>query len=68
MSERFLIKRVLSPCRRVYTADQSRRSAAIIPDVEGSVPEPALPVPDPADLYRSTESGKQSHEGLFQVM
>ncbi|XP_030582691.1 AP2-interacting clathrin-endocytosis protein isoform X2 [Archocentrus centrarchus] len=42
--------------RHVYTADQSMRSAAIIPDVEGSVPESALPVPDPADLYRSTES------------
>ncbi|KAL4000010.1 tripartite motif-containing protein 35 [Sarotherodon galilaeus] len=42
--------------RRVYTADQSMRSAPIIPDVEGSVPESTLPAPDKADLHRSTES------------
>ncbi|XP_004552946.2 BTB/POZ domain-containing protein 8 isoform X1 [Maylandia zebra] len=42
--------------RRVYTADQSMRSAPIIPDVEGSVPESTLPAPDTADLHRSTES------------
>ncbi|TMS20811.1 BTB/POZ domain-containing protein 8 [Larimichthys crocea] len=37
--------------RQVYTADQSMRSAEIIPDTEGS-----LPVPDPADLHSSTDS------------
>ncbi|XP_044056815.1 AP2-interacting clathrin-endocytosis protein isoform X2 [Siniperca chuatsi] len=42
--------------RRVYTADQSMRSAKIIPDVEGSVPESTLAVPDPADLHSSTDS------------
>ncbi|XP_070765463.1 BTB/POZ domain-containing protein 8 [Enoplosus armatus] len=42
--------------RRVYTADQSMRSAEIIPDMEGSVPESALSVPDPADLHSSTDS------------
>ncbi|XP_018525493.1 LOW QUALITY PROTEIN: AP2-interacting clathrin-endocytosis protein [Lates calcarifer] len=42
--------------RRVYTADQSMRSAEIIPDMEGSMPERPLPVPDPADLQSSTDS------------
>uniref|UniRef100_A0A3P8UED0 BTB domain containing 8 n=1 Tax=Amphiprion percula TaxID=161767 RepID=A0A3P8UED0_AMPPE len=42
--------------RRLYTAEQSMRSVEVIPDVEGSVPESTLPVPDPADLHRSTDS------------
>ncbi|XP_059196792.1 BTB/POZ domain-containing protein 8 [Centropristis striata] len=42
--------------RRVYTADQSMRSAEIIPDVEGSAPESTPSVPDPADLHSSTDS------------
>ncbi|XP_069560067.1 BTB/POZ domain-containing protein 8 [Brachyistius frenatus] len=42
--------------RRVYTADQSMRSAEIIPDVEGSVPESLLPAPDPADHQSCTDS------------
>ncbi|KAM9357525.1 BTB/POZ domain-containing protein 8 [Symphorus nematophorus] len=42
--------------RRVYTADQSMRSAEIIPDLEGSVPGNILSVPDPADLHSSTDS------------
>ncbi|XP_045905787.1 AP2-interacting clathrin-endocytosis protein isoform X2 [Micropterus dolomieu] len=41
--------------RRVYTAEQSMRSAEIVPDVEGSVPEST--VPDPADVHSSTDSG-----------
>ncbi|XP_026200715.1 AP2-interacting clathrin-endocytosis protein isoform X1 [Anabas testudineus] len=43
--------------RRVYTAEQSRHSAEIIPGLEGSVPQRALPVSDPADLRSSTDSG-----------
>uniref|UniRef100_A0AAQ5XV09 BTB domain-containing protein n=1 Tax=Amphiprion ocellaris TaxID=80972 RepID=A0AAQ5XV09_AMPOC len=42
--------------RRLYTAEQSMRSVEVIPDVEGSVPESTLPVPNPADLHRSTDS------------
>ncbi|TDH08292.1 hypothetical protein EPR50_G00096210 [Perca flavescens] len=41
--------------RRLYTADQSMRSSEIIPDVEGSVPESTLLVPNPAD-HSSTDS------------
>lgn len=52
------------PCRRVYTADQSMRSSKIIPDMEGSLPEGTLSVPDPSGLTRSTDSGKQM-KGLF---
>ncbi|KAI3368355.1 hypothetical protein L3Q82_008057 [Scortum barcoo] len=40
---------------RVYTADQSLRSAEIIPDTEGSVPESRC-VPDPADRRCSNDS------------
>ncbi|XP_029002625.1 BTB/POZ domain-containing protein 8 isoform X2 [Betta splendens] len=43
--------------RRVYTAEQSLRSGVIISGVEGSVPESALTVPDPADLPSCTDSG-----------
>ncbi|XP_068445662.1 BTB/POZ domain-containing protein 8 isoform X2 [Clinocottus analis] len=42
--------------RRLYTADQSLRSSEIIPDVEGSVPQSASPVPDAADLHSSSDS------------
>nr|XP_020465623.1 uncharacterized protein KIAA1107-like isoform X2 [Monopterus albus] len=42
--------------RQVYTADQSTRSSEIIPDVETSVPERTLSVPNPAHLQSSTES------------
>ncbi|XP_040896155.1 AP2-interacting clathrin-endocytosis protein isoform X1 [Toxotes jaculatrix] len=42
--------------RRVYTADQSMRSAEGIPDMEGCVPERPLSVCSPADLHASTDS------------
>ncbi|KAL7397231.1 hypothetical protein ABVT39_018903 [Epinephelus coioides] len=42
--------------RRVYTADQSMRTAEMIPDVEGSAPESTPSAPDPADLHSSTDS------------
>lgn len=42
--------------RRVYTSDQSMRSAKIIPDMEGSVPGSTPPVCDPADLHSFTDS------------
>uniref|UniRef100_UPI0037E740BA BTB/POZ domain-containing protein 8 n=1 Tax=Semicossyphus pulcher TaxID=241346 RepID=UPI0037E740BA len=52
--------------RRVYTADQSMRSAQILPDPEGSVPGSTLSVPDPADLCSSTDSetGLEPASGL----
>ncbi|XP_062280702.1 BTB/POZ domain-containing protein 8 isoform X2 [Scomber scombrus] len=42
--------------RRVYTADQSMRSAQIIPHTEGREPESMASAPDPADLHSSTDS------------
>ncbi|XP_047442884.1 AP2-interacting clathrin-endocytosis protein [Mugil cephalus] len=42
--------------RRLYTEEQSMRSVEIIPDVEGSMPEHALCVPDPAQLQTSSDS------------
>ncbi|XP_070816455.1 BTB/POZ domain-containing protein 8 [Chaetodon trifascialis] len=42
--------------RRVYTADQSSRSAEILPDDDGSVPESSLPAADPARLHSSSDS------------
>nr|XP_033477377.1 AP2-interacting clathrin-endocytosis protein isoform X1 [Epinephelus lanceolatus]XP_033477378.1 AP2-interacting clathrin-endocytosis protein isoform X1 [Epinephelus lanceolatus] len=42
--------------RRVYTADQSMRTAEMIPDVEGSAPESTPSAPNPADLHSSTDS------------
>ncbi|XP_058493540.1 BTB/POZ domain-containing protein 8 [Solea solea] len=42
--------------RRVYTSNQSTRSAVIIPDVEDVMPETTECVPDTADLRSSTDS------------
>ncbi|KAM3619149.1 uncharacterized protein V6R79_003736 [Siganus canaliculatus] len=42
--------------RQVYTADQSTRSAEIIPDGEASVLESTLSHLDPTDLHSSTDS------------
>ncbi|XP_041646665.1 AP2-interacting clathrin-endocytosis protein isoform X2 [Cheilinus undulatus] len=52
--------------RRVYTADQSMRSAEIIPDMEGLVPEITVSAPYRADLRSSTDSdaGLEPASGL----
>nr|XP_019936904.1 PREDICTED: uncharacterized protein KIAA1107-like isoform X1 [Paralichthys olivaceus]XP_019936905.1 PREDICTED: uncharacterized protein KIAA1107-like isoform X1 [Paralichthys olivaceus] len=45
--------------RRVYTAEESMRSAEITPDVEGFMPDRSFCYPDSADLHCSTDSGEQ---------
>nr|XP_019936906.1 PREDICTED: uncharacterized protein KIAA1107-like isoform X2 [Paralichthys olivaceus] len=42
--------------RRVYTAEESMRSAEITPDVEGFMPDRSFCYPDSADLHCSTDS------------